>query len=304
MKNSLFKSAVVALVFLLAGFNSVAAGASVSDETAAAEEKTASQILDEFSGYFDYLYGRTYDGYLWDYADENKEAENHFDGYDRTDIPTISMGSYVYDFDQDGQEELLIVHISSDYNLQFSMYEITDEKKVYAADTYTLLNITGEHANEQYAIEQGSGSTDIFLYEYDGPRLLALCTGTGMTATGHPSHCISVKYDGHKFVQDIEPLGFNKFAGFHEESLESCRASFQSFGTKDLSDEACEEIFNNIFSITKYLEKPREIARASTESVDDYYKKYEEWRQGSKDERFKATTIYFYSKEELKDSAD
>ena len=39
MKKSLFKSAVVAAVFLLAGFNSVSGGASVSDETASAEEK-------------------------------------------------------------------------------------------------------------------------------------------------------------------------------------------------------------------------------------------------------------------------
>ena len=76
MKKAIFKYVVVAVVFLLAGFNSVSAGASVSDETAAAEGKTASQILDEFSGYFDYLYGRTFDGYLWDYAEENKEAES------------------------------------------------------------------------------------------------------------------------------------------------------------------------------------------------------------------------------------
>lgn len=304
MKKHLILSTVVAAVILFTGFYSIVIGASVVDETATAKEKTASQILDEFSGYFDYLYGRSYDGYLWDYEEVKNESENYFDGYDRTDIPTISMGSYVYDFDQDGQEELLIVHISSGYKLQFSMYEITDEKKVYAADTYTLLNITGEHEHEQYAIEQGGGETGIYLYEFDGPRLLALCSGTGMLATGHMSHLIPVKYDGHKFVQDIEPCGYNKYAGFSPKLIENFRSIFQSFGAGSLSDEACEEIFNNLFSITKYLEKPREIARASTRLEDDYYQKYKEWRQGSKDERFKATTIYFSSKEELMDSAD
>lgn len=304
MKKHLLKSVVLTAVLFFAVFNSVVMGSSVGDETAATEEKTASQILDEFSGYFDYLYGRIYDGYLWDYEEMKNESENYYDGYDRTDVPTSNMGSYVYDFDQDGQEELLIVHISSDYKLQFSMYEITDEKKVYTADTYTLLNITGEHENEQYAIEQGNGMTDIFLYEYDGPRLLALCSGTGMLATGNMSHLISVKYDGHKFVQDIEPVGYNKYGGFPQEYIENLRSTFQSFGTGSLSDEACKEIFNGLTTITKYLEKPREIARASTRTVGNYYNEYEEWRQGSKEERYKATKIYFSSKEELLDAAE
>ena len=304
MKKHLLTSVFAAALLLSVCFCSVVMAASAGEGTAAAEEKTASRTLEEFSGYLDYLYGRSYNGYLPDYAelDEAEQKPGIVAGYDLSDLPTTNMGSYIYDYDQDGQEELLVVGISGEYYLQLSMYEVTDEKKVYASDTCTVLNHIGEYPHEQFALEQGAGGTEICLYDFNGPALIALCSGSGMLATGHMSHLIPVKYDGTRFVQDIEPVGYNKFAGYDDNLLESLRPQFEALGTASLSNDDVKEIYQNLNAITKYLENPRVIVKASSTIIEsDYYNKYEEWRKGSKEERFKATEIYFYSKEELTD---
>ena len=237
MKKHLLTSVFAAALLLSVCFCSVVMAASAGDGTAAAEEKTASRTLEEFSGYLDYLYGRSYNGYLLDYAelDEAEQKPGIVAGYDLSDLPTTNMGSYIYDYDQDGQEELLVVGISGEYYLQLSMYEVTDEKKVYASDTCTVLNHIGEYPHEQFALEQGAGGTEICLYDFNGPALIALCSGSGMLATGHMSHLIPVKYDGTRFVQDIEPVGYNKFAGYDDNLLESLRPQFEALGTASLS---------------------------------------------------------------------
>ena len=162
------------------------------------------------------------------------------------------------------------------------MYEVTDEKKVYASDTCTVLNHIGEYPHEQFALEQGAGGTEICLYDFNGPALIALCSGSGMLATGHMSHLIPVKYDGTRFVQDIEPVGYNKFAGYDDNLLESLRPQFEALGTASLSNDDVKEIYQNLNAITKYLENPRVIVKASSTIIEsDYYNKYEEWRKGA-----------------------
>jgi hypothetical protein len=69
MKKHLLTSVFAAAFILTVCFCSVVMAASAGNGTAAEEEKTASRTLEEFSGYLDYLYGRSYNGYLLDYAE-------------------------------------------------------------------------------------------------------------------------------------------------------------------------------------------------------------------------------------------
>ena len=103
MKKQLLTSVFAAALLLSVCFCSVVMAASAGDGTAAEEEKTASRTLEEFSGYLDYLYGRSYNGYLPDYAelDEAEQKPGIVAGYDLSDLPTTNMGSYIYDYDQD-----------------------------------------------------------------------------------------------------------------------------------------------------------------------------------------------------------
>ena len=298
MKKYLLASVLAVAILLAAGFPGMRMSAAAGNVLEDVEENTTAQLLDEFSRYLDYLYGQTFNGYLGDY--EKKESETGVSpGYDRSEVPTTNMGYYISDFDQDGQEELLVVGISNEYKLQFSMYEVTDGNKIYESDTYTLKSSLGEKAAEQFAFEERDGSTVIYAYEFNGPRLLALCSGCSMLATGHITLYIPVKYDGSRFVQDIEPFGYNKSAGLQDEDFESLRSKFEAIGTGSLSVDECKELTSSQ-PITKYLEKPQEIARVSTKAVDDYLNQYEEWRKGSQKERFKAATIHFSAKEDLK----
>lgn len=299
MKKHLLVSVLAAAVLLASGFPGMRMSAAAGDAAAAEENKTAAQILDEFSGYLDDLYGQTFNGYLGDYAKDSTETGVN-QGYDRSEVPTTNMGSYISDFDLDGREELLVVGISPEYNLQFSMYEVTDGNKIYASDTYTLMSQLGENAAGQPAFLEGNGATDIYLYEFNGPRLLALCSGTGMLASGQISLLIPVKYDGCRFVQDIEPFGFNVFSGLQDADLESMRPKFESLGTGSLSIDECRKLTSALPSIINYLEKPREIVKVSHSTVDDLLNQFEEWRKGDQKERFKATTIHFLEKVELR----
>lgn len=267
---------------------------------ARAEEKDqqdAAAVLAEFNGYFEELYGRTFTGYL--YAQDDEHAAESF-GYDRTDIPTAHMGSYIYDFDSDGEVELLAIQINTDRTLKLCMYEVNEGGKVYMADSLdSYLDDGTSKQRPVYVVEEGHGFTDVFLYDYNGSRICMDTIGVGMFATGKMRRILSVSYDGKSFVHDMDPYTAAFSALLSDDEVKSTfNRGLKRFGIGDISIEEMRKLIGGNF-IKNYLTGVLDIALSEGTAYRYADSEYYEWAESDRAERFDCSSIYFSTREEL-----
>ena len=67
----------------------------------------------------------------------------------------------IEDFDQDGDEELLVISVNDDSTLKMTMYEVTEGDRISAADTFDAAVKLNDSIYHVYAAEQGGGYTSV-----------------------------------------------------------------------------------------------------------------------------------------------
>ena len=259
-----------------------------------AETDPVRQLLEEYAGKLDNLYGKTYTGYLWDVK---KEEFSSRQGYDTTEIPASDAAFRIDDFDQDGTAELLVVSVKEDSTLKLTMYEVVDGQEIFPADSYDAAAKQYEKDFRIYAAEQGSGYTSVFSYDKGGPCIGIDSLGFGMQATGRIRTILTVKYDGNHFLQEGEAYIDRSSGAYSERIGRAIRGKLEPFGTDPLMDKDVERIFEG-FPIDKYLPDAREIMRTDTVAVYDI-DQYSEWLKKGAPDKLEATSIHFAEQNEL-----
>ena len=75
------------------------------------------------------------------------------------------------------------------------MFEIGEDNTVQPSASFVTVTEYYENPFPVYAVEQGEGMTDVFLYEDEGPVICIDSLGEGMTATGRRHAILALTYD-------------------------------------------------------------------------------------------------------------
>ena len=260
-----------------------------------AETDPVRQLLEEYAGKLDNLYGKTYTGYLWDVK---KEEFSSRQGYDTTEIPASDAAFRIDDYDQDGTAELLVVSVKEDSTLKLTMYEVVDGQEIFPADSYDAAAKQYEKDFRIYAAEQGSGYTSVFSYDKGGPCIGIDSLGFGMQATGRIRTILTVKYDGNHFLQEGEAYIDRTSGNYFNEAGRTIRGKLESFGTNPLMDTDVERIFLG-YAIDKYLPDAREIMRTDTVTTVHDTDQYSEWLKKGAPDKLEAASVHFAEQNEL-----
>ena len=113
--------------------SSNAASSNAGADSSEVSESSVRPLLEKYAAGLDTLYGKTYTAYL------SKSKNGEFidrQGFDSTEIPAVDAAWQIEDFDQDGDEELLVISVNDDSTLKMTMYEVTEGDRISAADTF------------------------------------------------------------------------------------------------------------------------------------------------------------------------
>ena len=182
--------------------SSNAASGNAGADSSEVSESSVRPLLEKYAAGLDTLYGKTYTAYL------SKSKNGEFidrQGFDSTEIPAVDAAWQIEDFDQDGNEELLVISVNDDSTLKLTMFEVTEGDRISAADTFDAAAKLDDSIYHVYAAEQGGGFTRVFTYDKDGPCIGFDSLGHCMQATGRRRVILTVKYDGTHFQQEGEP---------------------------------------------------------------------------------------------------
>ncbi len=259
-----------------------------------AEEDTGSSLA-AFSEDLGNLYGKDYRGICWSSKQTGKAV------YNIPDLPISTAGSMIYDFDQDGREELLAAGINKDHTICLTMFELSEDGDVSCADTFFTTVQKDDVDYPVYVAEQGPGHTEVFRYSNNGTCICVDSTGHGMVATGRIRTILAVRYDGHRFEQTADPY-IDRTSGPLAEGLEeSLRGKLEAFGAAGMSDSELQDIYLGE-SIKYYLKDVKEVLRTETE-LKEYKDGIPDWMKYASDGWTKTSSIHFCGRNELYDSA-
>jgi len=277
--------------------SSNAASSNAGADSSEVSESSVRPLLEKYAAGLDTLYGKTYTAYL------SKSKNGEFidrQGFDSTEIPAVDAAWQIEDFDQDGDEELLVISVNDDSTLKMTMYEVTEGDRISAADTFDAAVKLNDSIYHVYAAEQGDGYTRVFTYDKDGPCIGFDSLGHCMQATGRRRVILTVKYDGTHFQQEGEPYYDGTSGMYHENEDEAARfirGKFESFGTLPLLDKDVKNLFLS-YPLDMYLPDVHEIMRTYSTITIDWDLMYE-WQKKDNPEKIEACSIHFAKKNEL-----
>lgn len=276
---------------------STAAASNADTDSSGAAESSVRSLLEKYAAGLDTLYGKTYTAYLS--KSKNGELIDR-QGFDSTEIPAVDAAWQIEDFDQDGNEELLVISVNDDSTLKMTMYEVTEGDRISAADTFDAAVKLNDSIYHVYAAKQGDGYTRVFTYDKDGPCIGFDSLGHCMQATGRRRVILTVKYDGTHFQQEGEPYYDGTSGMYHENEDEAARfirGKFESFGTLPLLDKDVSRLFIS-YPLDMYLPDVNEIMRTYSTITIDWDLMYE-WQKKEDPEKIEACSIKFAEKNRL-----
>lgn len=269
----------------------------MTEQSGNESEGTSAQILRDYSENLEFLYGKTFRGSLWK---ADKEEHKKTRGYDYSDIPVGNAASYIFDFDQDGVDELLTVSINEDHTLTLTMFETGEDNSVHPSASF--LSVLDRDGKEfpVYAVEQGEGMTDVFLYENKGPKICIDSVGEFMNSSGVRHAIVALTYDGTAFTEYTDPF-FDTASGAYTGELADimCR-SLESFGAQSMEIGKLNQICLFKTPFMEYLQGVREIYRAEAVMTVEN-EALNEWISSETEDSIEVTSIYFKDENELYD---
>lgn len=276
----------------------ISADADSSSETSeSSSESSVRQTLEKFADTLDTLYGKTYTGYLWD---DKKEKYKDRNGYDTSEIPASNAAYRIEDYDQDGNEELLVVSVNDNSALKLTMYEVEEGDLVFPADTFDAAAEQNDREFYVYAGETRGGYSRVFTYENGGPCIGLESLGFGIMADGRRRIILTVKYEDGKFNKAGEPYidtSSAPLSNMSDDLERKVRAEIESYGTHPLLDKDVIRIHNG-YPLDRYLPDVHEIMRSETIDTldrDQYY----EWKKKENPDKLEASSIHFAEMNEL-----
>ncbi len=218
------------------------------------EEGTfVSVALENFAKQFDYLQGKMFAGYI---VEDNRYSSGR---YDMTSVPIQYVDYYIYDFDGDNQEELLLLNLKGEhYFLALEMYEYING----TVENVSIIEL------EQYGITINSGVAerscldawfDCFLFKREVPVIgIDVSCESNILVDGKNVRFLAISYNSSDFT--VEAYGsFDGSAGLDENYMNQLALLDITLGWDDLFYRQvhlrdCVGEYNSILRIsTRYL---------------------------------------------------
>ena len=260
------------------------------------DNTTTSKSLEEEQISRNYLFGQEFTGYITDYLTTN--------GYDLSEIPQDCAGYYYYDFDQDGEEELVVLELTEDRSIMIEMYEVEGDKVVEAARV--LAGGSQVEGGESYNVSDGAPAfTNAFVYDCGGETRIGFeFAYTGIHATGVAHSVLSYRYNnGQLTLVDIFGMsGSTIDMDLDDDPDFAARfiGSLNDLGAGAMTVQDAHSFWEYDTHFIDYVKDAHEIYRAVTgfiDSEEEAIAKYSNWMNNK--ERMAYTTIRFSDKGEL-----
>lgn len=236
------------------------------------------------------LYGQSFYGSLSGNYHVEEPSERW--GFDTDSIPVTTAGSYIFDYDQDGTDELLAVEINEDHTMNLVMYEVDDDLRVFRASSVPSVILGQGYRFPLYIGEQGPASlTDIFLFEYQGPTICIQSGGRYLQKDATRQGAMFFKYGNQGFIP--EPKCFCTESGQSFAYSSTRFEDFRKAGLVLLPDSAT---LSATVPFIDYCEQVHEIVRVDGE-LD--WKKYDVFHSDHSGNSVDVVILRFKDEDEL-----
>lgn len=192
---------------------------------------TAEEIILEQMSRIDLISGTVLQKYI--------ETKNYQPYYSFDKVAEGTLGFRVFDFDKDGDNELMQVDALNDDSVVINMYDYNSEKgeleqAIYQAGSYDISDM---------------GQLDVFTFDHNGQQVIGvyLYHAAFLFADGVEIDARFLEYDGTDFVEKDSA----RYIGSDGEADDGFKRTFNSYGI----DIIWEDVFAGRNTVTKYITK-------------------------------------------------
>ena len=244
----------------------------------------------------DYLYGTAHTGYIMDPSSSN--------GYDISEIPEDALGYYYSDFDEDGEDELLVLDQTGERFVRLNMYEVEDQTVVQADSVLAECDAYNDGSVKEFTVSEGVPAfADAFVYQCGGETRIGFeFAASGIHATGTSHDILSYRYNGSSF--ELVDYSHNAGSTIAEDVVNDAAyaaeytADLAKLGVGAMTPQDVASYWNCDTHIIDYMQDVHEIFRAETDFDGDASTLYSNWESGGK-ARMAFSTIRFWSDGDL-----
>ena len=244
----------------------------------------------------DYLYGTAHTGYIMDPSSSN--------GYDISEIPEDALGYYYSDFDEDGEDELLVLDQTGERFVRLNMYEVEDQTVVQADSVLAECDAYNDGSVKEFTVSEGVPAfADAFVYQCGGETRIGFeFAASGIHATGTSHDILSYRYSGGSF--ELVDYSHNAGSTIAEDVVNDAAyaaeytADLAKLGVGAMTPQDVASYWNCDTHIMDYMQDVHEIFRAETDFDGDASTLYSNWESGGK-ARMAFSTIRFWSDGDL-----
>lgn len=248
------------------------------------------KALEKYADSIGNLYGQSFYGSLSRNYHVEESSERW--GFDTDSIPVTTAGSYIFDYDQDGTDELLAVEINEDHTVNLVMYEVDDGLRVFRASSVPSVFFRQGYPFPLYIGEQGPSSiTDIFLFDYQGPTICIQSGGRYLQKDATRQGAMFFKYGNNGFIP-----GSRCFCTENGQSFAYPSAFLEEFRKAGLVLLPDSVTLSATVPFIDYCEKVHEIVRVDGE-LD--WEKYDEFHSDHSGNSVDVVILRFKDKDEL-----
>lgn len=265
-------------------------------------EETAMTAREAFAPLYEgksFLYGQQYTAYL---ADPSQSYAGVV-GLDTTEVPEGDFAYYVYDFDDDGTEELLMLELTQERTILAKMYEFDGDSA--KEEDRKLIEIDNKENGRKTVCRLVGGApafANAFVYKVDDSIRIGFEFAYGAVhADGIRHDILSYTYEGNS-LQLRDYYGnagstIDMDVSYDRNLYKEMYEAFVKLGAGAMSAEDIASMWNMQTHFVDYMKDVREIYRVDSPLISDNFD-YAKWEEGGR-QRTEYSAIVFADQQNL-----
>ena len=245
---------------------------------------TAEEAFEDIYKGKSFLYGQQYTGYITDPALTNAGLV----GLDFTEVPAGDVACYVYDFDDDGANELLNLELTQDGTILASVYEYDGE--VATEEALKLIEIDDKEKGRKTVCRMFGGVpafANAFVYKVDGETRIGFeFAYTAVHANGTEHDILSYAYKGSSLeLRDYYGMAGSTIDMEVKENRDFYKEMYEAFvklGAGAMSADDIVSMWNMETHFVDYMKDVHEIYRGENTLSGGGSFDYVKWEQDGK----------------------
>ena len=265
-------------------------------------EETSMTALEAFAPLYEgksFLYGQQYTAYLTDPS----QSYAGVTGLDATEVPEGDFAYYVYDFDDDGTEELLMLELTQECTILAKMYEFDGDSA--KEEDRKLIEIDNKENGRKTVCRMIGGApafANAFVYRVDDSiRIGFEFAYAAVGANGIEHDILSYTYEGNA----LELRDYYGNAGstidmdvsYDRNLYKEMYEAFVRLGAGAMSTDDIASMWNMQTHFVDYMKDVREIYRVDSPLISDNFD-YAKWENGGR-QRTEYSAIVFADQQNL-----